>query len=517
MRTLLVPPLFLIFAAAVYSQDAAGVIGGTVRDSVARIPLAGVRVSLANGTRAVDSVTGTTGGFRFSNLAPGDYTVNVELPHYGGGSQPVRLDADHTTAHLVLNLTPLADIAGVVLDEDGRPLPGIEIYTRRDGGTPVLESTSGRAGRYRIADLMPGNYQILWRVPLKIRSQTVLHDSSTGEQRGYRPFQYHPGVEDQHLATSTAVTADSRSLRIDLHLARSPLVDFSGSVVDADSGEPLPDALVALDPDSRIGDESFEPRTVNEQGGFRFELIAPGDYWMAVYREGRDSLPYYVRVTADESGRTAEALPIPSEEDIPVVVRIPHPEFRWEGAFTVNVRPSVTGANHLLTKFAESTSVLPGIPPGEWRFEVSAKKLHQLSDPPARLYIASMRVGNQNASGAPVVVAEGGNPPLEITLTDRTGGISGEVWDDGGQVSRPVAVFWVAADPGNGTAADAVSTDDEGYFELEDLPPGEYRLVAFPQDDFPPDPASVDCGDRETRTTLTGGGTATVRLRLCTR
>jgi len=104
--------------------------------------------------------------------------------------------------------------------------------------------------------------------------------------------------------------------------------------------------------------------------------------------------------------------------------------------------------------------------------------------------------------------------PIEIVVSDDTGGVNATVSDGDG---KPVAASVVLV-PANGQARILVSGND-GHAKDENIPPGEYRAWAFGDiDSVPyaePDWMARNAGPGE-KVTVTVGGTANIALKKTT-
>ena len=83
--------IFIFMAASAYAQTTASLTGQTTTDGK---PLPGVTVTIASpnlqGTRSAN--TGDSGGYQFSALPPGDYTITFELAGMATITKKARLE-----------------------------------------------------------------------------------------------------------------------------------------------------------------------------------------------------------------------------------------------------------------------------------------------------------------------------------------------------------------------------------------------------------------------------------------
>jgi protocatechuate 3,4-dioxygenase beta subunit len=178
----------------------------------------------------------------------------------------------------VLKMTPFSDIAGQVLDEDGHAMEGVEIYS----GVTLRAGTDSE-GRYRVAELVPGEYRLYCRL-FAMRENLIQHDAKTGEVRGYADSYFFPGVEGPARAAHTNVAAGVHVGGFDSRLRRVPLVEFSGRVVDINH-EPLRTAAVELSPQTTfLPDQTRQRRRVKPMAVFASSESrrASTRYWFIV-------------------------------------------------------------------------------------------------------------------------------------------------------------------------------------------------------------------------------------------
>src|SRR5438309_17697 len=109
-------------------------------------------------------------------------------------------------------------------------------------------------------------------------------------KRPKRVQTYYPGVTDEARAKFVEVTAGSEASGVDIRVAAADKgFTVSGRVIDAETGKPIADAMVAYSPstpqarpdDSQHEDFTGVPggmTTTNTRGEFRLESLSPGHY-----------------------------------------------------------------------------------------------------------------------------------------------------------------------------------------------------------------------------------------------
>jgi hypothetical protein len=163
-----------------------GTISGIVRDGGSGSPLGGVTVTVGGSAASTSTSTGTTGvptttspttttltngnvgGFSFSGLADGHYTLSFGLDGYTAASVPVLVDSNRPPGKRapivqVRLYKQAGDITGTVF-VNGTPTPGATL-TATDGTHTFTATTSSAggllpAGGYDLANLPPGTYSV---------------------------------------------------------------------------------------------------------------------------------------------------------------------------------------------------------------------------------------------------------------------------------------------------------------------------------------------------------------------
>ncbi|WP_282436529.1 MFS transporter [Aciditerrimonas ferrireducens] len=142
-----------------------GVLSGSVRDVSAtngKSGVAGALVALvgAEGRVLARTTTDERGGFRFEELAAGDYTVAVTAPARAAAATTVVL-APGETREVAVALGPAGRLEGRVTFDGGRPLPGAPVRVLDAQGRELARSVSDAEGRYRIAEVPPGRVRVV--------------------------------------------------------------------------------------------------------------------------------------------------------------------------------------------------------------------------------------------------------------------------------------------------------------------------------------------------------------------
>jgi hypothetical protein len=138
MRFLFALIFALILESSVSAQpQKGGAISGTVTNRLTGEPLRKAEVTVLDSHDAFGiSITDSDGRYQVSGLPPGEYRVRVfhqgfERTAYGsrGPDRPgkiITLAENEKRAGIPVSLLPLGAISGVVLDQDGDPIPSAQ-------------------------------------------------------------------------------------------------------------------------------------------------------------------------------------------------------------------------------------------------------------------------------------------------------------------------------------------------------------------------------------------------------
>ncbi len=145
-------------------------LAGSVREEGSWAPIAGISVTVSNGTTTRIVRTSADGYFTIIGLPDGDYTIFADA---GGTSyiseyfdnafdrasaQPVQVYAWGGPQSIGIFLGKKGSISGVVQTENGDPLAGI--WVRAGNGTQNVSVQTNGSGAYTIANVMPNTYKV---------------------------------------------------------------------------------------------------------------------------------------------------------------------------------------------------------------------------------------------------------------------------------------------------------------------------------------------------------------------
>jgi hypothetical protein len=404
------------------------------------------------------------------------------------------IDAEHG---ITIQLVPEALIIGRVrlATSDGTDKLQVELYRRtiQDGRASWQQAGNAQTranGELRFADLTAGSYKIFTREEL---DRDPLTFNPRGQMYGYPPV-YYPSFNDFESSSVIRLTAGS-TVNVNLAPTRRAYYPIKlgisnapqGAGVGAEvwpQGHPGPGYSLGYNPDEQsiVG------------------MLPDGNYTLRVTAEGQTrssgQTNFAVKGGAVE-GVTMSLLPNASIE---VIVKqdtlAPAPQ---ESMFETNGKP-ISKNKYILDSMqvnlvpvdefqngpagrrfgetrGEETLFIDSVTPGRYRVQATA----QMG------YVAAMSSGGLDLLHNPLVVPPGATTsPIEITLRDDGATLEGTIenWQTETQgqnrtlPGQQMACIYLV--PMTETMAPVpVSFTGDGHFNLQQVPPGSYRAIAF--------------------------------------
>ena len=339
--------LLLFQTPAPPAPAADGIITGRVLDAAgAPVPAAIVALQPATGGRAAIQrvLTDELGRYFFDRLAPGRYSLDATKSGWANGSYgrkradgpgvPIELTEHERRANTDITMWKYGVLTGMLVDEGGEPLVDVQVRAVRrmlvSGKRQLMFVGTTRTddrGMYRIANLLPGDYNVF--VPATVMSGGATFPpggapdawlrSMTGEGTAPLLFDFDSGVAARNsravvtsmlgiratpstdaswlvipssfagapgVAGAAAFTIASGEERagIDMQLRVTPTVPVSG-LLSMPGGSPVNLVLHLMS----AGLESFPlfdvaTATADGSGAFTFFGVPPGDYVIRVVR-----------------------------------------------------------------------------------------------------------------------------------------------------------------------------------------------------------------------------------------
>lgn len=488
--------LLLLPVPTAWAQSAA--VEGIATNSLNGAPLPRVHVILRDpgDTAATQygALTTEDGKFSIQSIKPGTYAVTGSRMGFvmaSGARFTLSLKAEDRNGDLRVQLTPVGAISGRVRDAEGNPLEGAAVNVE---GSPVRdEFITDEKGRFRIGGLAPGKYRVRARHESVLKRAIYVRPEirADGSVEIHNATTYYPGVLTAKQAGKVEVRPGQETPDIDIQLMGVPFVRVSGKAL----GVP-PEARQRY-ADVRMPDSCCPGVQLNSEGKFEVWGLDPGKYEVSARWEGADGeetpMGRIVRtapVAFEVAGSNVDNLELRAIPDSDIAGRL---VFETpDGTRPVPERKItlVPGASASVAE--DDTFQLKKIPAGRYVVGLSWDTV----------YVKSMQLGSQWIDGAVLDLSNGsGGAALTLLVSPATGSVWGTVRDDNGNPAEARIVLMRDEETG-GFHARYASAREDGVYSFPNLPPGNYKLVAVPEDDADliaprPDGSEPDLSDYE--------------------
>jgi hypothetical protein len=487
----------VLFHGPVLSQTAStGVVAGLVTDAGGRA-LSKVTVTLKDAANRITwtTVTDDTGRFKLVDLPPGRFTLTTMRSGYvttqlgaleaDQPGVPVTLASGQRISDLEIRLRKGGVISGTIRDENGDPIsaPVIVMPYRTlgdDRASPQAGTASDARGRYRIANLAPGEYLV---AVIASYDATLDLKGSDGAGRTLtlgRVNTFYPGVTETAAATPVSVSEDRESAGIDMTYPLVPITAVTVWVSAAD--RPLRTASIEI----RNADERFPVIRITKGSGpsFLLDHLGAGRYRLAVSGSGDDGVSLWAAADVAIDGVNPAEIPLVLGPGASVKGRA-----RWMGTVlrpsSMNVQLIPVGSQGgSLTKTSVAPAAGPvefqlaGVRPGRYVFAAV-----EPANAPPGWTLSAATVAGQDVLDLPFdLSADSQLTNVELTVSDRLSELSGSLTDGEGHARTDVTLIAFAADPRywwkGSRRVQPTRPDTAGRYTIRGLPAGDYILAA---------------------------------------
>jgi protocatechuate 3,4-dioxygenase beta subunit len=405
--------------------------------------------------------TSSDGKFSFADLAPGQYTLRVERSGFASLSRfrTFSLEPGQARTDFRFNLTPQAVIMGRVIDSDGDPLQNAGVSALRENynrnGRQWLTAGSARTdslGNFRISALLPGRYFL------------------TAGARKYGVQTFYPGFLSISGASAITATAGSELSGIDIRVLRDGPTGFAirGKAFMTSGGRVAHNQTLTIK--TRDGQGGGGPAgVVRDDGSFEIKNVEPGQYFIQTL----DATARSAGVVTEWSDKGQVEVAV-ADRDVENVLLSIRPAMSIAGTITLD---GGTGPAPRLTVvlMAHDVPFNGANPSGQVRedgsFEIArlGPVLYdvQTRDLPESAYAKSISFAGRDVTHAPLDLTGETAGKLEIVLSPHAASVSGTV--------KPDSAIALWDKDGVRTA----TADEHGAFRFGNLPPGDYRILAW--------------------------------------
>lgn len=244
--------------------------------------------------------TAADGTFVFAEVAPGTYRVYADQPGYVrafyGARSPVlpsigialRVFAGQVLKGIDVALPPEGSISGRVI-RDGEPLPEIQVtafLTLYGGGrrlyVPMVFTDTDAEGRFTLRSLRPGRYYVrIDQIPPPRVAGGFNKDQRATMKEAILP-RYYPDADSVETAVAIPIGPSTHVQGIQFEAKSRRLLRVRGRVEWAGATPPEGGLVLQLVTTSFDLRAAIRPHyaSVQKDGTFRFEEVAPGRYYL---------------------------------------------------------------------------------------------------------------------------------------------------------------------------------------------------------------------------------------------
>ncbi|PFG05371.1 carboxypeptidase regulatory-like domain-containing protein [Bacillus sp. es.034] len=479
-------------------------VNGTITDQTTGLVLPNATVSLLQGMSVIATTqTNSSGFYSFTNVVPGNYTVQAALTNYVTGTVNVTATGGaSTTANIALVPQP-STITGNV--SNGGAINNATVQLLNNSGTVVDSTTTNVAGNYSFTNVTPGLYNVSV-VATGFQSQTkavvtepnqasvvnftlvanpgaisgtvrdastnnaipfanlelldsngVLIASTTADGSGQYTFNnLAPGtyqvrsfaVNYSSTTVSSTVTAGNTTIT-NLFLDPNP-GSIQGTVVDADTLTAISGASVqAINSQNVI----VASTTTDGSGQYSFTSLTPGSYTLLFTASGYATQTLGAIVVSNTVTIVDAAL---SRLSGALIGTVQDPNASAIPGATVTVFQNNIQISSAITD-ANGQYMVPGLPPGSYTIVVSAP--------------------NYTTETVAAMIESGQTTTVNVTLNENPGTLTGFVRDTD---NNPIAggSVTVQISTGTGIIVATTVTASDGSYTVPNLAPGNYTVVA---------------------------------------
>ena len=503
-----------------------GETGNPIRRAQVRLsgPEVGSRSATTDSEGRYEFTELPAGRFTISSTKSGFVSVNYgQLRPFEAG-KTIQLTEGQTMDRADIAMPRGSVISGRLVDEFGDPVPDAIVSALRStwtDGRRRLQPTGRTAqtndlGQYRIYGLPPGEYyisanmtgtqmmQVEMAMAVSIAGRTA--PGASQPSSGYAPT-YYPGTTNGAEAQRVTLNLAQELNGQDFALTPVKLAKVSGTVLGSD-GRPVPNTSVNLTPRSSdvtspLMSIANSART-DANGNFTINSVAPGDYLLQTRggtvfttNEGGQTRTVFTMIGERGPGGEAEVGSTPvtvAGEDLSHVVLVTMKGGRAQGQITfegAGKPENVANMRIMASPFDSDGPAMLGPGSGavkaDGSFELTGLaggRIIRVANVPAGWTLKAVRMNGQDITDTGAEFKAGETVSgLDIVLTNKLTQVTGTVTDNGNQPVKDYTVVVFSDDPQRWTAPQTrwvagVRPDQEGRYQLRNLPAGSYYIVA---------------------------------------
>jgi protocatechuate 3,4-dioxygenase beta subunit len=487
--------------------------------------VAGITVAATTSTSPLDNrtvaktTTDDDGKYQLTGLAAGQFSIMPLAKAFvvstsGAYKQPgqsITVAEGETITKIDFALVRGGVITGRITDTDGRPVIGELVHVvskdTPDTGRPTTMFDGPRnktddRGIYRIYGLGPGNYKVSIGQTAAAGSVAIM---GMGGSQYTKTF--YPGVAEEAKATVLEINEGTEVTNIDIVAGKSGRgFSVTGRVVDAESGQPVPNVYVVhsslSEGTQQLGGMNFSGSQTDATGKFRIENVQPGHYAAYMLAVGEGTTSYSDQTPFDVSDSDVSGVEIKVRQGASI-----------SGVAVVenNFDPAVVSLLQTVSIFAFSST--KGGAPSFSRSQINANGRFSFSGlapgkvqinmvgfptPPKGLTLLRTEVDGIEQREGIEVSAGSKITGVRLVFGYGAGSIRGEVRSESGALPAGQSLQVVIRPATGSTRPFSGGVDARGHFVVENIPPGAYEMsvVTFGPDrttaTYAPTPRTVN-------------------------
>ena len=470
-------------------------IAGTVVSSLTGTPLAQTRVSIAdtkNRAKLVWMITNESGRFEFDQIPAGKYSLvgakrgflTAAYEQHEQFSTAIVTGTESDTTSLVLRLTPMASIAGKVIDEAGDPVRQGHVMLYRENKemgfvriAPVNNGQTNDLGTFEFAPLAPGKYYVAvsakpWYAVHPVVESGDGTNSPTATDRSLDvsyPTTYSGGATEADGAVPIELKGGDHS-EVEVHLSPVPSLYIIFRVPDDDGqhgwSPPMFERRVF---DSSEFINSVEVRGVSK-GVYELTGVPAGTYSVRMPNRGSSQEVLMGELDLRTDGQELDTTKGEPEGSLKLTIQMPQQEGIPKG-----MRILLLDRRNLNRTFQEvdasGQATIEYLPAGNYSIVIYS---------PGKAY-SVVRTASESGetAGHDVNVPAGGTLALTAVLAAGSANIEGFVKRDGKAASGAMVVLIPKESSTREELFRRDQSDSDGSFSLRKVIPGEYTLVVI--------------------------------------
>jgi len=453
--------------------------------------------SLLDNRTVAKTTTDDDGKYQLTGLAAGQLTIMPLAKAFVVGTsgayhqpgQSITVAEGETITKIDFALIRGGVLTGRITDTDGRPVIGerVNVVAKdapdTDGPVTMFNGSRNRTddrGIYRIYGLSPGNYKVSIGQAADAGNVAIM---GMGGSQYTKTF--YPGVAEEAKATILEINEGTEVSNIDIVAGKSGRgFSVSGRVVDADSGQPVPNVYVVHaslnEGAQQLGGMNFSGSQTDANGKFRLENVQPGHYAAYMLATGESTTSYSDQTPFDVS-----------DGDISGVEIKVHTGATISGVAVVenNFDPAVASLLQTVSLFAFSNT--KGGAPSYGRSQINRDgrfsfsglapgkvQIHMVGfpTPPKGLTLVHTEVDGIEQREGIEVNAGAKITGVRLVFAYGAGSIRGEVRAEDGILPAGLTLRVSLRSASGGARQFGGVVDARGHFVVENIPPGTYEV-----------------------------------------